>query len=283
MTGTHRPQLDDSLSTRPQPVVVLVNPQMGENIGAAARAMLNCGLFHLRLVAPRDGWPSERAEAMAAGALELMPSVEVYESVQEAVADCHTVFATTARARDLVKPVMTPRSAADLMQKKIGGEEKVAILFGAERSGLSNEDVALAHILITIPLNPGFSSLNLAQSVLLMAYEWSQFLFEAPEVSLPLCEGRPATHEEFSIFFNRLDEELQKRGFFRVAETKDSISRNIRGLFSRIQPSDKDIKLLHGIVSSLIGLRKKEPVSESETWREQEQAEVGEKAPESFQ
>lgn len=264
MTGTHRPQLNDTLIRRPQPVVVLVGPQMGENIGAAARAMLNCGLFHLRLVSPRDGWPSEKAEAMAAGALALMPPIAVYESVREAVADCHTVFATTARPRDLVKPVLTPRSATHLIHQKLSKQERVAILFGAERSGLKNDDVALAHILVTIPLNPGFSSLNLAQSVLLMAYEWSQLLFEAPEVSLPLCEGRPATHQEFSIFFDRLEKELDGRGFFRTSETKDSVSRNIRSLFSRIQPSDKDIKLLHGIISSLSGLRKKEAPSGGE-------------------
>lgn len=255
MTGTDRPQLDaqmNATANTPQPVIVLVNPQMGENIGAAARAMLNCGLCHLRLVNPRDGWPNERADAMSSGALALMPPVQVYATLAEAVADCHTVYATTARARDLVKPVMIPRFAAEDMHINITNGQKVALLFGAERAGLSNEELEQAHNLITIPLNPGFSSLNLGQSVLLIAYEWSQHVFNADALSLPLGKSQPATAQEFNIFFNRLDTELQSAGFYRVAEMKEYISRNIRSLFSRAQPTDQEISTLHGIVTSLL-------------------------------
>lgn len=251
MTGTNHTNFTPTSDT-PQPVIILVNPQMGENIGAAARAMLNCGLMHLRLVNPRDGWPSERAIAMAAGALELMPDVAVYDSLAEAVADCQTIYATTARARDLVKPVMTARHAATDMQTNITAGQKIAILFGAERSGLSNEELEQAHKLITIPLNPGFSSLNLGQSVLLISYEWSQYTFDTQPESLPLGKSLPATAKEFNIFFERLDTELQHKRFYRVPEMKDYISRNIRSLFSRAQPTDQEISTLHGILTTLI-------------------------------
>lgn len=251
MTGTDCTAFTPTPDT-PQPIIILVNPQMGENIGAAARAMLNCGLMHLRLVNPRDGWPSERAVAMAAGALELMPHIDVYDSLAAAVADCQTVYATTARARDLVKPVMTARHAAGDMQGNITAGQKIAILFGAERSGLSNEELEQAHKLITIPLNPGFSSLNLGQSVLLVSYEWSQYTFVTPPEALPLGKSLPATAKEFNIFFERLDTELQQKRFYRVPEMKEYISRNIRALFSRAQPTDQEISTLHGILTTLI-------------------------------
>lgn len=235
-----------------QPIIILVNPQMGENIGATARAMLNCGLTNLRLVNPRDGWPSERAEAMSAGALEVMPPVQVFASLEDAIADCQTIYATTARARDLVKPVMTARSAGVAMHQDIAEGQKIAILFGAERSGLTNDEVMMAHKLITIPLNPDFSSLNLGQSVLLVSYEWSQGTFNAPEIALPLGKSNPAPAELFNGFFDRLDNELLKGGFYRVAEMKDIISRNIRSLFSRAHPTDQEINTLHGIITTLL-------------------------------
>lgn len=238
-----------------QPVIILVNPQMGENIGATARAMLNCGLSHLRLVNPRDGWPSERADAMSAGALEAMPPVEVYTTLADAIADCQTIYATTARARDLVKPVMTARSAGVAMHQDIAAGQKIAILFGAERSGLTNDEVMMAHKLITIPLNPDFSSLNLGQSVLLVSYEWSQGTFNAPEIVTPLGKSNPAPAELFNGFFNRLDQELLSSGFYRVPEMKDIISRNIRSLFSRAHPTDQEINTLHGILTTLLASR----------------------------
>lgn len=235
-----------------QPVIILVNPQMGENIGATARAMLNCGLRYLRLVNPRDGWPSEKADAMSAGALNAMPPVQVFDSLEDAISDCHTVYATTARARDLVKPVMTARSAGTAMHQDIHDGQKIAILFGAERAGLSNDEVMMAHKLITIPLNPDFSSLNLGQSVLLVSYEWSQGVFNAPEITTPLGKSNPAPATLFNGFFDRLDTELLATGFYRVPEMKDIISRNIRSLFSRAHPTDQEINTLHGIVTSLL-------------------------------
>ena len=237
-----------------QPIIILVNPQMGENIGATARAMLNCGLTDLRLVNPRDGWPSEKADAMSAGALEAMPPVQVFETLADAIADCHTIYATTARARDLVKPVMTARSAGVAMHQDIADGQKIAILFGAERAGLTNDEVMMAHKLITIPLNPDFSSLNLGQSVLLVSYEWSQGTLgaNAPDTQTPLGKSNPAPAELFNGFFDRLDNELQTSGFYRVAEMKDTVSRNIRSLFSRAQPTDQEINTLHGIITSLL-------------------------------
>lgn len=244
--------MGQSCETMSEPIIILVNPQMGENIGATARAMLNCGLTNLRLVNPRDGWPSEKAVAMAAGAFDAMPEVQVFDTLADAIADCQTIYATTARARDLVKPVLTARSAGLAMHKDIHEGQKIAILFGAERSGLTNDEVMMAHKLITIPLNPDFSSLNLGQSVLLVSYEWSQGTFDAPDIALPLGKSNPAPAELFNKFFDRLDNELLNGGFYRVAEMKDTISRNIRALFSRAHPTDQEINTLHGIVTTLI-------------------------------
>lgn len=258
MTGTDAQQFKQFSPDSAQPIIILVNPQMGENIGATARAMLNCGLCHLRLVNPRDGWPSEKADAMSAGALDVMPPVMVFNTLADAIADCHTIYATTARSRDLVKPVMTARSAGVAMHDDINAGQKVAILFGAERSGLSNDEVMIAHKLITIPLNPGFSSLNLGQSVLLVSYEWSQGTFNAPDITTPLGKSKPATAELFNGFFDRLDHELSNSGFYRVPEMKDIISRNIRALFSRAHPSDQEINTLHGMITSLLKKEKSE-------------------------
>ncbi|MBN8522071.1 MAG: RNA methyltransferase [Alphaproteobacteria bacterium] len=230
----------------PAPVIILVDPQMGENIGAAARAMLNCGLSELRLVRPRDGWPNERAEAMSAGALSVMPPVRVFDTVENAVADCHWVYATTARPRDMAKPVMTAREAAQDIRTRAEHSHRTAILFGGERAGLTNDDVALAHTIITIPLNPEFSSLNLGQCVLLCGYEWYQAQ-PRPEA----LSHVPATHKEFNAFFKRLESELDAHGFFRSPEMKPTVSRNVRTMLSRANPSDQEINTFHGILSAL--------------------------------
>lgn len=246
-----------SMSDNAEPIIVLVNPQMGENIGATARAMLNCGLSRLRIVNPRDGWPNERANAMSAGALDRIPPVEIFDTLTAAIADCQTIYATTARSRDLVKPVMTARSASIEIHHEIKEGQKVAILFGAERSGLTNEEIMLAHKLITIPLNPDFSSLNLGQSVLLVSYEWSQNIFHAPDITLPMGKSLPASTQSFNTFFNRLDQALDLGGFYRVPEMKDIISRNIRSFFSRAHPTDQEINTLHGIITTLLGTHDK--------------------------
>ena len=235
--------------------IILVSPQMGENIGAAARAMLNCGLTDLRIVNPRDGWPSEPARAMSSGALEKMPPVQVFDTVADAVADCHHVYATTARTRDMVKRSFTARSAAQDIEEKQKKEPdyQAGILFGGERAGLSNDDVALAHSVITIPLNPDFSSLNLAQAVLLVSYEIAQLQNTGEDMKLLTGKSELATHEEINGFLKRLEEELDTHSFFRTEEMKPTTLRNLQSLFLRADLTDQEVRTLHGIVSALIG------------------------------
>ena len=234
------------------PVIVLVDPQMGENIGAAARAMLNCGLDRLRLVNPRDGWPSERAAAMAAGALERMPPVTVHSDTAAALADCHYVLATTARSRDMVKPVLTPRAAAIQLARRAAAGERTAILFGAERTGLTNEDTALAHAIVTIPLNPAFSSLNLAQAVLLLAYEWAMARDETPPAHTPTGDSEPAPHDKLVELMERLENALETHGFFRSAAQKPAMVLNLRALLTRAAMTEQEVRTFHGIISALI-------------------------------
>lgn len=231
----------------PAPVIILVHPQMGENIGAAARAMLNCGIAHLRLVKPRDGWPSERAEAMSSGALDKMPPVEVYDTLAEAVADCHHVYATTARTRDMVKPVMTAREAANDARIREGGGQQVAFLFGPERAGLSNDDVALSHTIITIPVNPEFWSLNLAQCVLLCAYEW----FQAAGHTNTQPDEPPATMQNLTMLYGRLESELQSHGFFRTQELRPNVMRNLQNMLARTEMTEQEVNTFHGILTAL--------------------------------
>ncbi len=234
------------------PVIILVNPQMGENIGAAARAMLNCGLSRLRLVAPRDGWPSERAEAMSSGALEKMPPVEVYPTLADAVADCHHVYATTARPRDMVKPVMTAREAASDARLREGQAQQCAFVFGPERAGLSNDDVALSHTVITIPVNPEFWSLNLAQCVLLCAYEW----FQAEPKTNAQHDELPATMKNLTALYDRLEAELHEHGFFRTQELRPNVMRNLQNMLGRAEMTEQEVNTFHGIITALINNKK---------------------------
>lgn len=237
-----------------KPVIVLVNPQMGENIGAAARAMLNCGIDELRIVNPRDGWPNERADAMSSSALEKMPPVKVYATTAEALADCHYTYATTARPRDMVKPVMTAKEAAVDCRARESGGQKCAYLFGAERAGLDNEDVALSHAIITIPVNPDFSSLNLGQGVLLCAYEWFQAGGENPNAPRELL---PAPHDELNNLYNRLEEELRAGGFFRTQEMQPTVMRNLKNMLSRSEMTSQEINTFHGMITVLTGKKGK--------------------------
>lgn len=232
-----------------KPVIVLVNPQMGENIGAAARAMLNCGIDELRIVNPRDGWPNERADAMSSGALEKMPPVKVYDTTAEALADCHYTYATTARPRDMVKPVMTAKEAATDCRSRESSGQKCAYLFGAERAGLDNEDVALSHAIITIPVNPEFSSLNLGQGVLLCAYEW----FHAGGENLNAPRELPAPHAELDNLYNRLEEELRAGGFFRTQEMQPTVMRNLKNMLGRSEMTSQEINTFHGMITVLTG------------------------------
>jgi len=251
-----------------KPVIVLVNPQMGENIGASARAMFNCGIDELRLVNPRDGWPSEQANIMSSGALDKMPDVKVYASTAEAVADCHHVYATTARPRDMIKPVMTAKEAADDSYARGKSDQRCAYLFGAERAGLSNEDVALSHTIITIPVNPDFSSLNLAQGVLLCAYEWYQTGHiagdRAPAALQPggrvMGEANepPAPHEELNNLYNRLEEELRAGHFFRTQEMQPTVMRNLKNMLGRAEMTSQEVNTFHGLITALTGKKNKQ-------------------------
>jgi len=243
------------MSKNQQPAIVLVNPQMGENIGAAARAMLNFGLTDLRLVNPRDGWPNERALAMSSGALDKMPPVQVFDSVEEALADTHYVLATTARSRELFKDILTPEQAAQTIKTRSATGEKAAFLFGSERTGLTNEDLSYAHSIITIPCNPDFSSFNLAQAVLLLGYEYAK-----QQVGEPVQEeeDQRANQEEVNAMLDRLESELEHHGFFRSPELRPSVTNTIRNLFRRADLYEQEVRTLHGIISALIGNKKKD-------------------------
>jgi tRNA/rRNA methyltransferase len=235
------------------PAIVLVEAQLGENIGAAARAMLNCGLADLRLVRPRDGWPSEKARAAAAGADRVVDDARIYPSTESAIADLSLVYATTARPRDMIKPAVTPAAAAEAMHAAAARGARAGVLFGRERSGLANDDVALADFVLTVPLNPGFTSLNLAQAVLLVGYEWYGRADATPSVALNWGATRPATKAELVNFFHHLEEALDDSGFLALADKRPRMVRNIRNLFQRAGLSEQEVNTLHGIVKSLRG------------------------------
>ncbi|MCP3956897.1 MAG: RNA methyltransferase [bacterium] len=238
------------------PAIVLIEPQLGDNIGAAARAMLNCGLQDLRLVRPRDGWPNPNARAMASGADEVLDRARQFDTLADAVADLRWVFATTGRRRDMVKHEVTPAEAAAEIHRKSALGERCGVLFGRERIGLTNDEVVLADAILTVPLNPAFRSLNLGQAVLLVAYEWFRFADETPprqriEAGLPR-----ATHGELQIFIDHLEEALTSADYFKVDEMKPVIVRAIRNLFTRAELTDREVRTLHGIVTALVGRRR---------------------------
>ena len=233
------------------PVVVLVEPQLGENIGTAARAMMNCGLGELRVVRPRDGWPNPKAVAAASGADEVIQNVRLFDSTAAALADLHRVYATTARHRGMIKPVVTPRQGALEMRAAAARGERVGVLFGPERTGLLNDDIPLADTILQVPLNPAYSSLNLAQAVLIVGYEWFQAAVDAPARELVTNETRPATKAELLNFFAHLEKELDDCGFLRHADKRPVMVRNIRNIFQRADLTEQEIRTLHGIVKEL--------------------------------
>ncbi len=235
------------------PAIILVRPQLGENIGTAARAMLNCGLMDLRIVAPRDGWPNVKALNAASGADAVIGRARLFDNVADAVAELDTVFATTARGREMVKPVLTPRKAAENM--RAAPAARAGILFGPERSGLSNDDVVLADAIIEVPLNPAFASQNLAHAVLIICYEWCAAAGEAALERSPAGRSPAATKKDIINFFNMLEGELDSRGFYPTAAMRPKMVRNMRNLFQRIQLSQQDVQSLFGIVKSLTGSR----------------------------
>lgn len=244
------------------PAVILVRPQLGENIGMAARAMANFALTEMRLVAPRDAWPSKEAYAAASGATAILDKARVFESVKEAVSDLRYVYATTARARDSIKEVLSPHSAVQGMYSHIADKNRCGIMFGPENVGLNNDDIAFSDSLIMAPVNPDFASLNLAQAVLIVGYEWFknsniQTLGRKTEFDGPVHEGlqmqrtRPATRAEITGFLEHLEKELDASGFLRPPEKRPQMVRNIRNMFLRMGASEQEVRTLRGIVSSL--------------------------------
>ncbi len=239
-----------------QPAFILVRPQMGENIGAAARAMLNFGLSHMRLINPRDGWPNPRAVAMASGAAgRVLDHAGVFASVPEAIHDCAYVFATTARTRDLTKPVMTPERAMAHSRALMASGQKVAVLFGPERAGLENDDLSRANALISVPVNPDFPSLNLAQAVLLCAYEWRRQGDDTPPEVLALAGTELASAIEIEKLGDHYEERLDAAGFFFPETKADGMKLNLRNLWSRMPLTRADVQVLHGILRQILRRR----------------------------
>ncbi len=241
------------------PAIILVEPQLGENIGACARAMLNCGLIDLRLVRPRDGWPNEKATASASGADLVLENVRLYRTTAEAVADLNVVFATTVRTRDMIQRFVTPRAAAEEMRSRYMVGHRVGVMFGPERTGLFNDDLTLAETLITVPLNPAFSSLNLAQAVLLIGYEWFQSGEIPPERILHTGQTCPATKAELLNLFEHVESDLDRTGFFTTPEKRPSMVRTIRNAFERMQMTEQEVRTFHGIIKSLTGQSRRKP------------------------
>ncbi len=239
-------------STMPQPAFVLVRPQMGENIGAAARAMWNFGLDRMHVVGPRDGWPNSRAVAMASGAGRLLDEAVLHDDLPAALSEMTFTFATTARARDLTKPVYSPERAMQLAAGMIAQGEKVAVLFGPERAGLENEDVAQANALISVPVNPDFPSLNLAQCVLLTAYEWQRQVAEVQHESHGTGRSDWANGTEIDALARHYEERLGEAGFFFPETKADSMKLNLRNLWSRMRLTRADVQMLHGILRQMV-------------------------------
>ena len=230
-----------------QPVFVLVRPQLGQNIGKAARAMLNFGLTEMRLVAPRDGWPNPDTGPAASGADIILERAQVFDSVEAAIADCNQVFASTVRRRDLVMPVLGPEQMADQIAPS---NARSAILFGPERSGLETEEVALASAIVTVPINPQFASLNLAQAVILLAYEWSK---RSELAQPPAKELEPAApHGELEGLITQLNDELDKKGYFHPPSRTQATKNTLRTIFTKTGWSSREVKAIRGVVRALV-------------------------------
>jgi tRNA/rRNA methyltransferase len=233
------------------PAIILVRPQLGENIGMAARAMLNCGLSEMRLVAPRDGWPNERAQRAASGADVVLDGARVFDSVAEAVADLQHVVATTARTRELVQRIVTARHAASEIRGWIAAGERAGILFGPERTGLENDDIVQADTALSIPLNPQFSSLNVAQAVLLVSYEWIASADETPVERMSDHATRPADKGELQNLFAHLERALDQSGFLRHQAMRPAMVNNLRTLLQRAAMTEQEVRSFHGVIKFL--------------------------------
>ncbi|MEM8750253.1 MAG: RNA methyltransferase [Pseudomonadota bacterium] len=238
------------------PVIVLVSPQLGENIGAAARAMANFGLAELRLVDPRDGWPNDVARANAAKADHIIDGVQVFDTLRDAIEDLDFLYATTARQREMLKPVRGPHEAAANLRKRHLSDQKTGVLFGRERSGLESVEVALADEIVTFPVNPSFASLNIAQAVLLMSYEW----MVSGDADLPIAEpsSLPAKKGELFGLFDHLESALDRENYFRPPHKRATMVENLRTIFQKAELSQQEIHALRGVVATLEG-RKTRP------------------------
>lgn len=242
-----------TVDVRP-PAVILCEPQLGENIGTAARAMANFGLTDLRIVNPRDGWPSEKARAAASRADHVIDKVQVFDSLEAAIADLTFVYATTARSREVAKPVQGPDEAAAKVTGLGAQGLATGYIFGRERWGLNNEEVALADAIVTLPVDPNFASLNIAQAVLVCAYEWRK---TATNGALPFVldteANPPVQKDDLLRFFEHLEGALDRVTFFRPVERRPHIVRNIRNIFQKAELTDQEVKTLRGIIAALEG------------------------------
>ena len=235
-----------------QPAFVLVRPQMGENIGAAARAMWNFGLDQMRVVDPRDGWPNQKAVAMASGAGRLLDEAQLHDNLADAIADRTFVFATTARSRDLAKPVYSPEEAmAETVRRMVAGE-RVAVLFGPERAGLENEDIARANAIISVPVNPEFPSLNLAQCVLLTGYEWRRATTDVTPVEVELAGTEMASQLEVEKLAEHFEQRLDTAGFYFPEARAEGMKRTMRNLWSRMPMTRADVQIFHGVLRQMV-------------------------------
>ncbi|MBL8671203.1 MAG: RNA methyltransferase, partial [Alphaproteobacteria bacterium] len=254
MAGTDKSKAGTSTASAggPAPVVILVRPQLPENIGAAARAMLNCGLTEMRLVAPSCRWPNPKAVALASGADAVLDGATIFPTMQAAIADLGRVYATSARSRGLVKPVVNARAAAADLQALVADGQRCGLVFGPERTGLESDEVALADVLVQIPLNPAFGSLNLGQAVLLVAHEWFHAGLDPqahPARSLPLGGSRPATKEEMQGLFDQLERELHATNFLRPADKVPAMVRNLRAMLQRADMTEQEVRTWRGVIS----------------------------------
>jgi len=233
------------------PVIILVEPQLGENIGMVARAMANFGLSQLRLVNPRDGWPNEKAVSTASKADHVIDGVEVFDTLETAIADLNTVMATTARQRDMIKPVLAPGEAAVLNYNRINQGHKTGILFGRERWGLENSEIALADEIVTFPVNPAFASLNIAQAVLLMSYEWMRASIEENQTNFTSSKSMPAEREQLTSFLAHLEQALEDAKYFYPPQKREVMLQNLRNLFSNAHFQEQELQALHGVIAAL--------------------------------
>ena len=249
MAGTN--SLENEILHDDGPAIILIGAQLGQNIGKAVRAMYNFGLTDLRLVAPRDGWPNPDAIPAAAGADIVLDKARVFDTTAEAIADLSYVYATTARRRDMIKTVVTPHKCASLMRSHCDAGQKFGLLFGPEKAGLKNDDVALADAIVSVPLNPAFASINLAQAVILMSYEWFQTGTDQPDQYTPQLETTPASSDDLQKLFDHMEVELTEAGYFRHDQRRATMKRNLRNIFKRSELTREEVSTLRGVVKAL--------------------------------